>query len=575
MSEPRIERRRVDPDAPPLGALHPVVQRVLRARGVSSLDELDVSLNGLLRADALGGIARATELLADAIRDDRRIVIVADFDADGATSCAVALRGLRACGARHVDYVVPNRFEYGYGLTPPIVDLVREKRGEVLVTVDNGISSLEGVAAARSAGLTVLVTDHHLPGAELPAADAIVNPNVAGDAFPSKSLAGVGVMFYVLLALRAHLRDSGWFGARALPEPNLAELLDLVALGTVADVVPLDANNRRLVAQGLSRIRAGRAKPGILALLTVAGRDPRRALASDLGFAVGPRLNAAGRLADMSLGIELLLCDDAAIARRLAQQLDELNRARREIERDMKEQAQAIVAGLDVDGAAGLPPGLCLFDESWHQGVIGIVASRIKDLHHRPTIAFARADAQELKGSARSIPGVHVRDVLDAVAASHPRLLGRFGGHAMAAGLALRAEDLPRFEAAFAAEVGRRVDASVLERVIASDGELGAGDFTLSLAQSLASVAPWGQGFPEPLFDGVFRIRERRIVGEHHLRLQLEVPGGGTLAAIAFNQAAAAWAPGATAVHAAYRLTVNEWQSVESVQLVIEHATQA
>ncbi len=566
---PRLERRRCDGAAPLLDGLHPVLQRIYATRGVTCAADVDHGLHGLLRAAALGGIGSATGLLATALREDRRIVVVADFDADGATSCAVAIRGLQACGARHVDYVVPNRFEYGYGLTPPIVELVRAKGADLLVTVDNGISSVDGVAAAKAAGLAVLITDHHLPGARLPAADAIVNPNVPGDAFASKSLAGVGVMFYVLLALRAQLRADGWFAAEGIADPNFAELLDLVALGTVADVVALDANNRRLVAQGLARIRAGRACAGIVALLKIAGRDPARARAGDLGFAVGPRLNAAGRLADMSLGVECLLTDDPARAARLAQRLDGLNRERRAIERDMQEQAlDQVLQALPDSGE--LPHGICIFDPDWHQGVVGIVAGRIKELYHRPTIAFAVAGADELKGSGRSIPGVHIRDVLDSVAAREPDLLSRFGGHAMAAGLTLRAADYPRFAAAFDAAVAASVAPEVLMQVLYTDGALAAADMTLELARLLANAAPWGQAFPEPLFDGVFEVRQRRVVGENHLRLDLAC-GGGMFQAIAFNAAEAAWA-GANAIRAAYRLAVNDWQGNERLQLVIEYA---
>jgi len=566
---PRLARRALTAGVPLLDGLHPVLRRIYAARGIVSPADVDHSLDGLLRTDTLSGLDAATALLAAALREDRRIVIVADFDADGATSCAVAIRGLRACGARHVDYVVPNRFEYGYGLTPPIVDLVRAKGADLLVTVDNGISSLDGVAAAKAAGLAVLITDHHLPGACLPAADAIVNPNVPGDRFPSKSLAGVGVMFYVLLGLRARLRAEHWFAAEDRHAPNFAELLDLVALGTVADVVALDANNRRLVAQGLARIRAGRGCAGIQALLKVAGRDPARVLASDLGFAVGPRLNAAGRLADMSLGIECLLSDDAARCTGLAQELDRLNRERRVIERDMREQALDQVLA-DLGDTGELPHGLCVFDPAWHQGVVGIVAGRVKERYHRPTIAFAVAGADELKGSGRSIPGVHIRDVLDSIAARHPDLLARFGGHAMAAGLSLRTAELARFAAAFDAAVAASTAPELLTQVLYTDGELDAADMTLDLARLLAAAAPWGQAFPEPLFDGEFTVRQRRIVGNDHLRLDLACHGT-TFQAIAFNAAEAAWADADT-LRVAYRLAVNEWQGVERLQLVVEHA---
>ena len=571
----RVLRRTAAPDHHLPASLHPVLQRVLAARGVRSVAELDTSLSGLLRPEGLSQIGRAVALLAQAIAAQRRICIVADYDADGATSCALGLRALRALGARHVDFLVPNRFEYGYGLTPPIVELALTRGAEVLVTVDNGIASCEGVAAAKAAGLAVLVTDHHLPGAELPLADAIVNPNLPGDGFASKALAGVGVMFYVLVALRAHLREAGWFASQALPEPNLAAWLDLVALGTVADVAVLDANNRRLVAQGLARLRSGRGTPGLVALCRASGREPGRLQASDLGFRLGPRLNAAGRLADMALGIELLTSDDAAACERMARELDAMNLERREIEAEMKSRALAIVEHLPRDEAAALPSGICLFDPGWHQGVTGIVASRVKELHHRPTVVFARAGDTELKGSARSIPGIHIRDVLEQVATRHPGLITRFGGHAMAAGLALEAPALARFGAAFAAEIERVAAPELLERVLFTDGELAPADFSLALARQLREAGPWGQGFPEPLFDGTFAVTTRRVVGEQHLKLQLSDGGRIALDAIAFNAAQAAWARPGARIHAVFRLDINEWQGAESLQLVIEHGSAA
>lgn len=554
-------------------SLHPVLQRVFAARGATCAADLDTSLAGLYRVDALGSMTQAVALLSEALAGDARMLFVADFDADGATSCAVGVRALRAMGARHVEYIVPNRFEYGYGLTPPIVDLAAARRPELLITVDNGISSLDGVAAAKRLGMRVLITDHHLPGAALPNADAIVNPNLPGDSFPSKALAGVGVIFYVMLALRARLREQNWFATRGIVEPNLADLLDLVALGTVADVVPLDQNNRRLVAQGLARIRAGRCQPGIAALARVAGRDCKRLLASDLGFALGPRLNAAGRLADMSLGIECLLSDGYDHCIGIATQLDSLNQERRIIERGMQEQALTILNELPHAGPHEMPAGICLFDESWHQGVIGILAGRIKDVYHRPVIAFAPVADDELKGSARSVTGVHIRDVLDAIAARHPQLLARFGGHAMAAGLSLRKTHFAAFEQAFADEVARHVDPSLLSQTVLTDGALTACDFTLGLARELTQAAPWGQGFPAPLFDGEFIVKERRVVGEAHVRLVLQVSAAGPLLpAIAFNAAETAWASAAPAIRAAYRLSVNEYQGNESLQLVIEYA---
>jgi single-stranded-DNA-specific exonuclease len=445
------------------------------------------------------------------------------------------------------------------------------QRPQLIMTVDNGVSSIEGVAAAHARGIRVLVTDHHLAGDRLPAADAIVNPNLAGDTFPSKHLAGVGVAFYVLLALRARLRADGWFDRGGGREPNLAELLDLVALGTVADVVPLDHNNRILVHQGLCRIRAGRCVPGIAALLELAGRDRGRITAADLGFVVGPRLNAAGRLEDMSLGIECLLADDPGRAREMAARLDQLNRERRTIEAEMQAQALEELERLHLDGD-GLPTGLCLFDERWHQGVIGILASRIKERLHRPVIAFAQAAEGELKGSARSVPGLHIRDALDAVAARHPTLIDRFGGHAMAAGLSLPRAHLESFQVAFDEVVRERVDEDALRGVIYSDGELACADFSLETAERLRNAGPWGQGFPEPLFDGLFEVRSRRVVGERHLKLAV-VPEGGepVLDAIAFNQADDEYGAVGARVRLVYRLDVNEFRGTRTVQLVVEH----
>ncbi|MBI2802716.1 MAG: single-stranded-DNA-specific exonuclease RecJ [Gammaproteobacteria bacterium] len=565
----RILRREPGDDSALPADLHPVLRRVFAARGARDASALDHSLTHLLRTDTLLDMERAVALLDTALRLNQKIIFVGDFDADGATSCALGVRALKACGAQQVEFLVPNRFEYGYGLTPPIVELARARGAELLVTVDNGISSLEGVAAAKAAGMQVLVTDHHLPGARLPAADAIVNPNSPGDPFPSKALAGVGVIFYVMLALRAHLRDTGWFQSKGISEPNFADLLDLVALGTVADVVPLDLNNRRLVAQGLARIRGGRCQPGIGALLKVAGRDPKRIHSSDLGFAVGPRLNAAGRLADMSLGIECLLADDPRRCLAIATELDRLNRERRALESEMKTQALDLLAARQWDDQA-LAAGLCLFDPSWHQGIIGVVAGRIKDLHHRPVIAFAPAGADDIKGSARSVPGVHIRDLLDAIATEHPDLLSRFGGHAMAAGLSIRATNFERFRQVFEHAVATRVDPALLAPLLHTDGELAAEHMTLDLARRLLDAAPWGQAFPEPLFDGEFVIRELRLVGAAHLRLQL-VAHGATFAAIAFNAIDAEWAVRGARARIVYRLAVNDYQAVASLQLVVEH----
>ena len=582
-------RRRPAADSQALAAagLHPVLARAYAARGLLDPGDLDLSLGRLLPPDALLGADRAAARLARALQAGERILFVGDFDADGATSCALGVRALRAFGAAQVDFLVPNRFEYGYGLSPGIVALAGERRPDLLVTVDNGIASIAGVAAARARGMDVIVTDHHLPGEELPEATVIVNPNQPACTFPSKHLAGVGVVFYLLLALRRHLRDSGWFAARGIDEPRLADFLDLVALGTVADVVPLDRNNRILVQGGLARIRAGRASPGVAALLAVAGRDPRRAVASDLGFAVGPRLNAAGRLDDMTVGITCLLSDDPAVAHGLAAQLDQLNRDRRLIERDMQAEALALLAAREGD-LAEPPLALAIYEPGWHQGVIGILASRIKDRVHRPVIAFADADADAdvdtgagpgeggamLKGSARSIPGVHIRDVLANLDNRHPGLIDRFGGHAMAAGLSLPRDHLDAFAAALIEEVGRHADDVELEAVLESDGELAPSELELGLARALRDAGPWGQHFPEPLFDGRFAVNSQRIVGERHLKLELAPVAEPRRAvdAIAFNIDPGAWPdPAVKTLEIAYRLDVNAWRGEERVQLIVEH----
>ncbi len=571
----RVARRVAGP-APGLveSGLHPLLARIYSGRGVTDPAELKLSLQELLPPATLQGAAEAAVLLAEAISANKRILIVGDFDADGATSTALGISALRALGASHVDYLVPNRFEYGYGLTPEIVALAAERQPDVIITVDNGISSIEGVAAARALGIATLVTDHHLAGRELPAADVIVNPNQPGCDFPSKAMAGVGVIFYVMLALRAELRRRDWFASRSQPEPSLADCLDLVALGTVADVVPLDRNNRIMIAAGLQRIRNGRARPGIAALLEVAGREASSVVASDLGFAVGPRLNAAGRLDDMSVGIECLLAPSAAIARDYAARLQQLNQDRRQIERGMQQEALSLLDKLPLEAEDGTPPAaIALYEPGWHQGVIGILASRVKDRLHRPTIVFADAEpgGDELKGSARSINGIHIRDVLDAVATRNPGLVDRFGGHAMAAGLSLRKANYPAFAAAFVAEValhGRDLD---LEAVLESDGELATCDFDLALAEALRFGGPWGQHFPEPLFDGRFRVLQQRIVGERHLKLVLELPGGDMVDAIAFNVDLSVWPDSAQEwVEAAYPLDVNEFRGQRSLQLVIE-----
>jgi single-stranded-DNA-specific exonuclease len=566
----RIEPRPLPQILPNLGALPPLLTRLYAARGVQSVEELDKGLARLIPYQQLKGMDAAVELLVSALQQRERILIVGDFDADGATASTVGVLGLRLLGAAHVEYLVPNRFEFGYGLTPEIVAVALNSQPQLLMTVDNGISSVEGVAAAKAAGLKVLVTDHHLPGPELPAADAIVNPNQPDCSFPSKALAGVGVMFYVLLALRARLREIGWFAQQGLAEPNLAELLDLVALGSVADVVPLDANNRILVHQGLARIRAGRARPGLRAILEVAGRHHGRITSTDLGFILGPRLNAAGRLDDMSLGIECLLCDDEALARDMAVELDQLNQDRKAIEQGMQREALAQLKDLPV---ADMPFGLCLFEADWHQGVIGILASRLKERYHRPTIAFADAGDGVLKGSARSVPGFHIRDALDAVAAKHPGLISKFGGHAMAAGLSLPSINFPAFAEAFDQEVRRQLAEDDLTGRLLSDGTLSIEEYNLELARALRNAGPWGQHFPEPLFHGIFQVVQQRLVGERHLKMVLKTEcGSQTLDAIAFNIDREQWPnPTVRWVELAYKLDVNEYKGNETVQLMVAH----
>ncbi|MEX2515464.1 MAG: single-stranded-DNA-specific exonuclease RecJ [Gammaproteobacteria bacterium] len=551
--------------------LHPLLKRLYASRAVAAPGELDYSLKALLPHTALSNIDHAAVLLADALAAGKRILIVADFDADGATACALAVRGLTALGAKDVRYIVPNRFDYGYGLSPEIVAVAAEQNPDVIVTVDNGIASVAGVAAAKQHGMQVVVTDHHLPGHELPAADAIVNPNLRDDPFPSKCLAGVGVMFYVLIALRAVLRERDWFNAQSISEPNLAQWLDLVALGTVADMVPLDHNNRILVAQGLARIRSQACCPGINALLKLSGRQPAGITASDLGFAVAPRLNAAGRLTDMTVGIECLLTDSAEAATAMARQLDQLNHERREIQATMHEDADQILRDLALaEGADAM--GVCLYRDDWHQGLVGLVAGRVKDELHRPVIAFAPAgDGINLKGSARSIPGVHIRDALDAVATQNPGLIAKFGGHAMAAGLSLDAACLEPFAEAFDMEVRRQLNGDDPVGRIISDGPLPAGSLSMQVAKLIAEAGPWGQGFPEPVFDGEFELLERKIVGGRHLRLQLKAPDSQKpVNAIAFSTVDHDWPEQVQRVSVAYRLDINHFAGRRELQLMVD-----
>ena len=540
--------------------LHPLLARIYAARGIQTRGELDYELKSLLPPAQLTNAQEAAVLLADALEAEAKILIVADYDCDGATACAVGVRALRSFGAT-VEYLVPNRFTYGYGLSPEIVDLAAQQGPDLIVTVDNGIASLEGVARAQQLGIATLITDHHLPGDALPEADCIVNPNQPGCDFPSKCIAGVGVMFYVMLALRAGLRARGWFADGARPEPNLGALLDLVALGTVADVVKLDRNNRILVSQGLKRMRDGKLTPGIAALFRAAGRSPAQASAFDMGFMLGPRLNAAGRLSDMSLGIECLITDDAGRAMNIAQELDALNRERREIEAGMQEQALVHLETLDVAEGAGV----ALFDADWHQGVVGILASRIKEKLHRPVFAFARGENGEIKGSGRSIPGLHLRDALDLVSKRAPGILKKFGGHAMAAGATLMEEDFARFRELFAQVADELLAPADLTRTLETDGGLESAYFSLDTARLLEAEV-WGQGFPPPLFEDEFVVESQRILKEKHLKLRLR-KGEQRLDAIQFNFSQ----PPGDRIRAAYRLAINDYNGVQTTQLMIEH----
>lgn len=550
-----------------------IVKHLYCNRGIEDPIQLDRSTKQLLGYQTLLGIDEACHLLADSIENKEKLLIVGDFDADGATSTTLALLALRALGAVQVDYLVPNRFEFGYGLSPEIVEVAKLRNPDVIVTVDNGISSIEGVQAARDAGIQVVVTDHHLEGDSLPNANAIVNPNQKACPFPSKAACGCGVIFYVMVALKAELKKRNWFERTGLAEPNMADYLDIVALGTVADVVPLDHNNRIFIHQGLSRIRAGKARPGILALLDVAGKQKERIVASDLGFAVGPRLNAAGRLDDMSMGIECLLADNPQKAREIAQTLDEMNQDRKSIEQGMQEQAMAYLSKFrEIENTEELPWGLCIFEKDWHEGVIGILASRIKDKLHRPVIAFALNDKGEVKGSARSIPGFHIRDGLDAVAKRHPHILKKFGGHAMAAGMSFKAEYFEEFKQAFDEEVRRQLSENDLEAQVMSDGELAEWQLNMDTARVLQEAGPWGQAFPEPIFDGVFTLIQQRIVGQKHLKLMLQPEGSEMLiGAIAFNVDLDVWPSDASKAQLAYKLDINEFRGNQSLQLMVDY----
>ncbi|MFT6351480.1 MAG: single-stranded-DNA-specific exonuclease [Neptuniibacter pectenicola] len=565
-------RESADPNLPIFSQANPVLARIYASRGIHDLDGLGRNLNELLPDSGLAGIDGAVARLVRALHQQERIMIIGDFDCDGATSTAVAVLALRMMGAADVCYLVPNRFEYGYGLSPEIVMEALKQAPDLLITVDNGISSIEGVAAAKIANLDVVVTDHHLAGSELPDAYAIVNPNQPGCHFNAKSTCGVGVIFYVMIALRRKLQAINWFEEQGLPVPNLGSLLDLVALGTVADVVPLEQNNRVLVYQGLQRIKAGRCRPGIKALIELSGRQQHKVASSDLGYALAPRLNAAGRLEDMSIGIECLLTDSEHKAKELAATLNDLNQERKAIEQEMQQQALDLLAHLQLDDEA-LPYGLSLYEPEWHQGVIGILASRIKEKTHRPVIAFAQGDEGELKGSARSISGFHIRDGLDAIAAKHPSLLRKFGGHAMAAGLTISDKDLGLFQQAFDEEVRRQLSEADLQQQVMTDGVLNADEMTIELAEMLRDAGPWGHQFPEPLFEGEFSLLQQRIVGHRHLKLVLMEPASGlAIDAIQFNADMDQWPDESqTHVRAIYRLDVNEFRGRKTVQMLVDH----
>ncbi len=569
MKPVRIRRREIPAEAEAnLEDLPPLLRRLYAARGIRSSAELSRTLDILAPPKLLKGMDVAVHLLYDSLVKQENILIVADYDADGATSCALMVKALRQMGARRVGYLVPNRFEYGYGLTPEIVEIAAAKSPDLIVTVDNGIASISGVKRAKELGIPVLITDHHLPPEQLPDAAAIVNPNQHGDSFPSKCLAGVGVAFYLLMALRLYLRDANWFATQKIDEPNLAQYLDLVALGTVADIVPLDQCNRALVYQGLRRIAAGEACDGVQALLQVAGKSATNIQASDLGFSLGPRLNAAGRLDDMTVGIECLLAEDAESALILASQLDSLNRSRRQIEARMQQEALTLV---DQIATTALPTGICLMQPDWHTGVVGIVASRLKERCARPVIVFSSDGAHTLKGSGRAISGFHIRDALANIDAKYPDLILKFGGHAMAAGLSIRVQDYEQFAEAFNCEAEASLAADQLQQIIESDGELAVEQLDLVHAEQLQQAGPWGQHFPEPCFDGQFCVEDYAIVAEKHVKMRLK-PTGGTPSLNAIWFSALDRLPARLdQVRIAYRLTVNEYLATRSVQLIVEY----
>jgi len=563
---------RVVPDGINLpDSIHPVLKRIYASRNIKSGEDLDYSLGSLISYEELGGIDDAVILLQEMITQKKRILIVADFDADGATSCALAIRGLTAMGAEDVIYVVPNRFEHGYGLSPKIVDVALDHDPDLIVTVDNGISSISGVEHAKKNGIKVLITDHHLPGDKLPRADVIVNPQLKENKFPSKNLAGVGVIFYILLALRAKLKTENWFDEKNIKYPNLANLLDLVALGTISDLVPLDKNNRTMVAHGLKLMRQNKSKAGILAILNQSGRQLSTLTSGDLSFAIAPRLNAAGRLTDMSLGIECLLTDDKENATEMAKKLNQLNIERRQIQDNMEEQAFTEFEKSFQDTSKKIPHGICIYNQNWHQGVVGILAAKIKEKFNRPVVVFAQECQGILKGSARSITELHIKDVFDEIARLYPELILTFGGHAMAAGLTIEESQFDRFSDAFNKVVDRYISSDSLEDQCLTDGELSGDDFSLPLALAIQNSGPWGQSFPEPIFVGQFKILDKRVVGKSHLKLKLQSRNNNTLDAIAFNMTDDDWPAKLEQITSTYRLGINNYRGHSKIQLFIEH----
>lgn len=552
-------------------SIHPVLKRIYASRNIKSSEDLDYSLGSLIPYEELSGVDDAVILLQEMITQKKRILIVADFDADGATSCALAIRGLTAMGAEDVIYVVPNRFEHGYGLSPKIVDVALDHDPDLIVTVDNGISSISGVEHAKKNGIKVLITDHHLPGDKLPSADVIINPQLKENKFPSKNLAGVGVIFYILLALRAKLKAENWFDEKNIKYPNLANLLDLVALGTISDLVPLDKNNRTMVAHGLKLMRKNKSKAGILAILNQSGRQLSTLTSGDLSFAIAPRLNAAGRLTDMSLGIECLLTDDKENATEMAKKLNQLNIERRQIQDNMEEQAFTEFEKYLQDTSKKIPHGICIYNQNWHQGVVGILAAKIKEKFNRPVIVFAQECQGILKGSARSITELHIKDVFDEIARLYPELILTFGGHAMAAGLTIEESQFDRFSDVFNKVVDRYISSDSLEDQCLTDGELSGDDFSLPLALAIQNAGPWGQSFPEPIFVGQFKILDKRVVGESHLKLKLQSRNNNTLDAIAFNMTDDDWPSKLEQIISTYRLGINNYRGHSQVQLFIEH----